>query len=292
MDGFYLVYLFASDGSAVYLSLNQGTSEFRSGAMRPINNNREIEARAISARRLLRDFDEMPASSDLRASIDLTTHSVVGVGPESRRRSKNYEYGNIVARRYPALAIPHDQDLLQDLSDMLPMLAVLYEWPVPVRQPDRSSDRVIPDGPTRAASRTRVRTQGRLRDYETRRAIELHAEDNAVAYFEAAGWKVERVGALRLGYDLDCQKEDRGLHVEVKGTQRLDEEVILTRNEVNHHPAHGGRCHEEHRLVVVSEIDVSYDEGPQCEGGRRRVLRPWTPAVHDLIPTEYSYRLP
>src|SRR5687768_6352190 len=32
-EGFYLVYLFAGDGSAIYLSLNQGTSEFRSGKM-------------------------------------------------------------------------------------------------------------------------------------------------------------------------------------------------------------------------------------------------------------------
>ena len=32
--GIYLVYLFAADGSRVYLSLNQGTSELRSGHMR------------------------------------------------------------------------------------------------------------------------------------------------------------------------------------------------------------------------------------------------------------------
>ena len=33
--GIYLVYLFAADGSRVYLSLNQGSSEVRSGYMRP-----------------------------------------------------------------------------------------------------------------------------------------------------------------------------------------------------------------------------------------------------------------
>src|SRR5215831_18381715 len=35
-EGRYLVYLFAADGSRVYLSLNQGSSERRSGHMRPI----------------------------------------------------------------------------------------------------------------------------------------------------------------------------------------------------------------------------------------------------------------
>jgi len=45
MEGFYIVYLFATDGSAVYLSLNQGTSEFRSNAMRPVNDRAELRAR-------------------------------------------------------------------------------------------------------------------------------------------------------------------------------------------------------------------------------------------------------
>ncbi len=129
MRGFYIVYLFASDGSAVYLSLNQGTSEFRSSAMRPINDNKEIEARATSARRALRDFDEMPMTHDLSISIDLAIDSISNVGTESRRRSRNYEYGNVFARRYSRFSVPTDEDLLQDLSDMLPMLAVLYDLP-------------------------------------------------------------------------------------------------------------------------------------------------------------------
>lgn len=53
MEGFYIVYLFTTDGSAVYLSLNQGTSEFRSNAMRPINDRGELRARAAEARRSL-----------------------------------------------------------------------------------------------------------------------------------------------------------------------------------------------------------------------------------------------
>ena len=60
MEGFYVVYLFASDGSAVYLSLNQGTSEYRSHAMRPINDRAELLTRAVEARRSLADFEGVP----------------------------------------------------------------------------------------------------------------------------------------------------------------------------------------------------------------------------------------
>jgi hypothetical protein len=46
--GFYLVYLFSADGAAVYISLNQGTSEFRSGKWRPRTDPRELETRALT----------------------------------------------------------------------------------------------------------------------------------------------------------------------------------------------------------------------------------------------------
>jgi hypothetical protein len=55
--GVYLVYLFAADGSRVYLSLNQGTSEFRSGHMRAITDTRVLLARGGEARSALGDLE-------------------------------------------------------------------------------------------------------------------------------------------------------------------------------------------------------------------------------------------
>ena len=115
MEGFYIVYLFATDGSAVYLSLNQGTSEFRSNAMRPVNDRAELRARAAEARRLLSDFEGTPLMTSATVAMDLTWASTPGVGPESRRRTRNYEDANIIALRYPAGSIPPDEELLQDL---------------------------------------------------------------------------------------------------------------------------------------------------------------------------------
>ncbi len=150
----------------------------------------------------------------------------------------------------------------------------------------------LEDSLSRAARRTKTRAQGRLNDYEIRRAIELHAEDRAVELFEADGWDVERVGSLHLGFDLLCKRSGLELHVEVKGTQRLGEEVILTRNEVTHHAEYGGTCEAEHCLFVVSQIEVERHAQVTCQGGSTRILRPWIPQHEGLTPSEYMYRLP
>jgi len=42
MEGFYIVDLFATGGSAVYISPQPGTSEYRSNAMRPVNDRAEL----------------------------------------------------------------------------------------------------------------------------------------------------------------------------------------------------------------------------------------------------------
>jgi Domain of unknown function (DUF3883) len=65
--------------------------------------------------------------------------------------------------------------------------------------------------------------------------VEVHAEDGAEAYFRGLGWSVDRVGPQRLGYDLECgDAAGTRLHVEVKGTQGLGEEVFLTRKGASH----------------------------------------------------------
>jgi Holliday junction resolvase len=131
-----------------------------------------------------------------------------------------------------------------------------------------------------------------LLDPETRRRIELWAEDQAVNYFTEQGWKVERVGSEKRGYDLECTRGDgQVLHVEVKGTQTRGEKVTLTGNEVKHN-RNAAACGANHALYVVSEIKVSRDKGVQCSGGEINRILPWNIADKDLIETEYSYAVP
>ena len=268
MEGFYIVYLFSTDGSAVYLSLNQGTSEFRSNAMRPVNDRAELRARAAEARRLLNAFEGTLLMRSATVAMDLTWASTPGVGPESRRRTRNYEDANIIALRYPAGSIPPDEELLQDLSDMLPLLAALYQEPQDPPSAEPTPDDASRVGPAGIAKRTRRRERDNELDQAVRTAIEKFAEDAAERAL-GPDWDVKRVGHLHLGYDLDCRHRSTGrlLHVEVKGTQNFGEEVVLTRNEVRHHQAYGGDCAAEHALFVLSRVEVTHTPVVSCADG-------------------------
>jgi hypothetical protein len=293
MEGFYVAYLFATDGSAVYLSLMQGTSEYRSGAMRPVNDRRELRARAAEARRSLSDFEGTPLMRTATLAMDLTWASTPGVGPESRRRTRNYEDANIIALRYPAATVPPEEDLLQDLSDMLPLLSALYQQPPDPLPAEPTPDQPLQGGLVAIARRTRRRERDNELEQAVRIAIEKFAEDAAERAL-GPDWDVKPVGHLHLGYDLDCRHRPTGriLHIEVKGTQHPGEEVVLTRNEVRHHRVHGGDCPAEHALFVLSRIQVTRAPVISCVGGIPFLRLDWSPERDDLDPTEYTYRVP
>jgi hypothetical protein len=273
-EGIYLTYLFAADGSRAYLSLMHGSSEFRSGSMRAITDQRVLLARAAVARNDLGDMAEAGIAAGASLSIDLAWK-----GFPHPERARAYESANILARTYTAGHIPPDTQLLADLSGMLPLLARLYGADT-AHRPDRTR----PPGPG-------PRAQGKERDAEVRKAIEHYAEDHAAAWFEERKWKVRRVGQYKLGYDLVCTKDDALLHVEVKGTRTLGEKVTLTAGEVEH-TRHAASCGAEHILYVVSQIMVTGDDPITCSGGMRTRLWPWTINDSDLIATEYTYIVP
>jgi hypothetical protein len=275
-EGIYLTYLFAGDGSRAYLSLMHGSSEFRSGSMRAITDERVLLARAGAARSALGDLAEADVAADAAQSIDLAWKRF-----SSPERAKAYESANILAREYQTGQIPPDTQLLADLAGMLPLLARLYG----------ADSTVLPEasGGAGGPAVSSGQAQGRANNSDIRKAIERFAEDHAIAYFEEQEWQVKRVGQYKLGYDLVCTKPDGTiLHVEVKGTRTLGEKVILTANEVEH-TRHAAYCGAEHILYVLSQITVAAGDTITCSGGTATRLRPWTISDNDLIPTEYAY---
>ncbi|WP_091097267.1 MrcB family domain-containing protein [Micromonospora citrea] len=293
-EGYYLAYLFAADGSRVYLSLMQGTSELRAGKRRPVQNRELIYSRSAEARSLLRGvagaaFDAMDTSI-----VDLGLSGIPPVGSESRDRIRNYEAGTIVARCYGGLQVLTGDVLLRDIIEMLTLLAYLHREPVmqgsfsPVDSADAELQKVIEES-GRSVAKLR---QGRLMDPIVRKLVEVHAEGMARAELVADGWHVQQVGQYKRGYDLDCwQDNGRALHVEVKGTRSCGREVVLTPNEVSHSQSATG-CAAEHALYVASEIQIIHDAGLRAAGGRGRWFWPWEISQDELIPTEYAYRPP
>lgn len=99
-SGYYIVYLFAADGSRVYLSLNQGTEHVRGGT------------KAIAKRTLdLRSAAEVP--DDVVRNIDL--RSTAG-------RPKKYEAGSAAAVQYASGLVPGSAPLQEDLDQFLGFL--------------------------------------------------------------------------------------------------------------------------------------------------------------------------
>ncbi len=279
-NGFYVVLLFAADGSSAYLSLNQGTSEYRSGQMRPINRDEAILNRAFAARNALSDWNP-DLFHEPQIDVELAADSLA-VGQDSKRRARNYELGNIYSRQYQAATIPSVETFVNDLEELLLLL-----WALEGVSLDVVSDFVAEGSKKTAGQKKKVlgSGQGRQTDPLIRRKIELAAEDKAESYYQDLGWTVERVGPQKLGYDLRCKRGSEELHVEVKGTTGIGTTVILTRNEVDH-----CREYEAMALFVLTEIKID-DAGDVIDGGKPNLLDPWQLDDSRLDPREYSYRI-
>lgn len=270
--GFYIVYLFAADGSTLYLSLNQGTSEFRSNRMRPIRDQQELQSQSRYARSLIADM----YSPILRAgltSINLAVDAL-SVNPESKRRAHNYEAANVVAVSYSPGQIPEDDVLMSELSEFFPLLEELY-------LPGEGTKR-----PTEQA-RGRRGGQGHQLNVREKLAVEAYAMDCATSYFRDLQWVVEDVSKLA-PFDLRCVRQKVELHVEVKGTTTRGDEVRLTPNEVAH-----ARAYSRTALFVVSEVGIGIeaDGTPVASGGKQRVFNPWAFDPSRVQATGYVYRL-
>jgi hypothetical protein len=111
---------------------------------------------------------------------------------------------------------------------------------------------------------------------------------HAAEYFAKAGYDVTDVHRTH-PYDLQADKDDGTLHIEVKGTTSRLGSVFLTRNEVIAARAHPDRA----VLYVLHSIAVQIkDDRLTAVGGRRAILWPWNVDEGHLEPTEYRYDLP
>lgn len=110
--GWYLVFLFAADGSACYLSLNQGTSRAAYGRTFQAKPIGEIAAATSAARGAIGDSTLTGWSTDLHLA-------------DPGAPGKAYEAGSVFCRRYDRETAPTDGEIAADISTALEALAVL-----------------------------------------------------------------------------------------------------------------------------------------------------------------------
>lgn len=131
--GWYVVFLFAADGSACYMSLNQGTTETVRGKIRPRHAD-VVAKRAETARRRL-----PRPSNQMASTIDLADPGVLG---------GSYERGSAWALRYEAGAVPLDAALHADLALFLGLLHRCHELEGTgvFAEPEPDARRALPPG--------------------------------------------------------------------------------------------------------------------------------------------------
>jgi MrcB-like, N-terminal domain/Domain of unknown function (DUF3883) len=274
--GFYVVYLFAFDGSAVYLSLNQGTTEFEEGAYvrRPAAS---LTANVRWAQDVVGDW--MASRTDL-VKPDLRDIGVRSLGD-------GYEIGNIAALRYEAGGIPSDGRLLRDGIDFGLALGALYREQDRLPSPEEVPEVVEAEETAQsAAGKPRPPRAGFRQNKEERDLIERHAEDMAADHYAAQGWNVEKKGRP---FDLKLSRGEEQITVEVKGTTSKGAAVVLTRNEVEHHK----EAFPHHALVIVRNIELDRSTAPPTvSGGELFERQPWKIDDGALTIVSYTYEIP
>ena len=114
MQGWYVVFLFAADGSAVFLSLNQGTTKIVRGSSVVIDPD-ILQERVKEARAKVENLGIN--RSGLSQTMDLK---------DPGNKGGAYELGNVYAIKYDASQIPDDAKILADASKLVKLLKVLY----------------------------------------------------------------------------------------------------------------------------------------------------------------------
>ena len=111
-SGYYVVYLFKSDMSGVYISLNFGEVDFKE----KYGRNRLPEAASNFRSILLKEFSDIKFESmELDSSKSKSS------------KIADYENGNIYSIYYPKNNIPSDEKILEDLRYFLKLYNYLYE---------------------------------------------------------------------------------------------------------------------------------------------------------------------
>ncbi|CZQ80359.1 MrcB family domain-containing protein [Trichococcus collinsii] len=99
-EGFYIVFLFSSDGKRVYLTLNQGITYFNK------NKYKQSKVKDISNK----IYERFPSSTAARMEIDLNSDTPLG---------KGYESTTVSAFEYDTSNMPTEEKLLSDLDSLL-----------------------------------------------------------------------------------------------------------------------------------------------------------------------------
>jgi hypothetical protein len=279
-EAWYAVYLFEATGQRVYLSLNQGTTEWTGSdyRRRPVT---ELHARVRWARHVINAI--AGTRTDLLPTIELNA-----------RRSAlpaAYEHGNVVAFAYDYATMPDEAVLERDLLFMARLLGHVYAAYTAAPYvpgdpaPEVAGVMAVAAEAAGAAPARRRGGQGFGLSKPEQTAVERRAVDLARSHLCKQGWHVRYVGA-RETWDVEATRGDEKLYVEVKGTTSPGESVVLTGAQVREY-----RKRQPHTaLIVVHDIQLARGDEPTASGGVVSQICPWEIDDAALNAIAWTYR--
>jgi hypothetical protein len=274
--GWYVVWLFREDGKGAYLALAHASTNNVAGGF--------VERSQEETRRLVRWAREVVAG-DIANDPRLLSEISLGNG----KLAKAYERTTASAYYYPRSLPLSDEQLVADMTSMARLLGDVYSGEHSQKYTKETSLEVIS-----AVMAVNEVTSGRDRSGQgfgltqaQRRAVELRAMEAAVEHFTSEGFDVVDTSATE-PFDLIVRRGVDTLYVEVKGTTGNLGDIVLTKNEVEHHLEH----YPHNALFVLHEATLNRTLPiPTALGGRIYLVSPWMINSNLLQPIAYRYRL-
>ncbi len=144
---------------------------------------------------------------------------------------------------------------------------------------------LLPISACTETSRTRRRARMGTGSKEQQGAVEAYAVQCARQHLQDDGWAIRYVGDKKT-WDIEANKEERSLYVEVKGTTSPGAHVILTGAQVREY----GNRFPDTMLLVVHSIDLDRSASPPtAAGGHIEYWHPWAIEQADLEAISWKY---
>jgi len=280
--GWYITFLFSTDGSSVWLVIaHASTSEGGKSISKEVRQ--KLKEWGLSKLPSLNEID-----TELSASIDLNSGGP-GLGDKFESTSLfgfKFEQGNV----------PSTTRILEKINLLLPYLKTLYDAELsdptmPSAEPTeiKAAEEAIDEIAGKIPKVRKYSGQGIRGTYKENKAVERRAVDLAVSYFKATtNWESIKDTGDKESYDLLLTNKSKKMYVEVKGTQSSGDKVFLSKNEVIVQK----KFYPNNALVIVSGIKLEKGEEPKASGGNVKVISPWKIMNSHLTAMAFEYEVP
>jgi hypothetical protein len=280
--GWYITFLFRSDGSSVWLVIaHASSSEGGKGISKEVRQ--KLKEWGLS---------KLPNPNEIDAALS----SSVDLNPEGPGLGDIFESTSLFGFEFKKNEVPTDSEILSKVNVLIPHLQTLYDAELsdptmPSAEPTeiKAAEEAIDEIAGKIPKVRKYSGQGIRGTYKENKAVERRAVELAISYFKSTNnWETIKDTGDKESYDLLLTNKSKKMYVEVKGTQSSGDKVFLSKNEVIYQK----KFYPNNALVIVSEIKLEKGEEPKASGGNIKVISPWKITNNHLTAMAFEYEVP